>query len=78
MKPSDKRISSCLGKKRFPTFGQAERTAHRQAQKRKEKFRAYACSLCAGFHVGTTLGEATRRGMLNPVAKPGRVRREWL
>lgn len=50
------RLSSCDGKERFPTFGQAARTAHRQAQNKKAKFTAYRCKFCSGFHVGTQLG----------------------
>lgn len=63
---SEKRAASCDGKKRFNTFGLAERTAHKQAQRRKEKFLAYACSACGGFHVGTTLGEKTRTPKTDP------------
>lgn len=55
-----RRISGCEGKERFDTFSLAEQTAHRQAQRRKGKFVAYVCNFCAGFHVGTTLGERVR------------------
>lgn len=53
-----KRISSCYGKKRFPTFALASRTAHRMAQRRNEKLMAYACGICGSFHVGATLGDS--------------------
>lgn len=56
----ERRVASCDGKERFATFTLAERTAHRQAQKRKRKFSAYACHLCGGFHVGTHLGSDPR------------------
>jgi len=55
----ERRVASCEGKTRFSTFTLAARTAHRQAQKREGKFLAYACHLCGGFHVGTTLGKTT-------------------
>ena len=61
MKPKTmKRVSGCDGKERFNSFSLAEETAHRQAQRRKQKFTAYPCNFCAGFHVGTTLGERVR------------------
>ena len=61
MKPTTvKRMSGCEGKERFDSFSLAETMAHRQAQRRKQKFMAYACNFCAGFHVGTTLGEKVR------------------
>ena len=54
---AEKRVASCVGKKRFSTWAQAVRTAHRQAQKRKEKFSPYACHDCGGVHIGTHLGD---------------------
>jgi len=61
MKPTTvKRMSGCEGKERFDSFSLAETMAHRQAQRRKTKFVAYPCNFCAGFHVGTTLGERVR------------------
>lgn len=51
------RVYQCSGKKRFTTFTVAQRTAHRQAQRHHERFAAYACELCGGFHVGGNLGK---------------------
>lgn len=62
----EKRLASCEGKARFSTFAMAERTAHRQAQKRKEKFLAYACHVCGEFHVGTTIGGESGRIRSDP------------
>jgi hypothetical protein len=53
---AEKRLAGCEGKERFPTFTLARRTAHRQAQKKKQRFMAYACQFCGGFHVGTHVG----------------------
>jgi len=52
----EKRLSGCEGKERFSKFTLARRTAHRQAQKKKQRFTAYACQFCGGFHVGTHVG----------------------
>lgn len=57
-----RKLSGCDGKARFATFSLAEETAHRQAQRRKERFVAYPCHFCGGFHVGTTLGDQVRAG----------------
>jgi hypothetical protein len=57
---STKRLSSCDGKQRFDSFALAERIAHQQARHREGKFVAYPCNFCAGFHIGTTLGEKAR------------------
>lgn len=49
----------CSTKVRFTTFTRAQQSAHRQAQRHHEKFAAYACELCGGFHVGGTLGNGS-------------------
>lgn len=58
VKPNVRRVSSCEGKTRFGTFTLAARTARRQAQKRDNKFSAYPCHFCGGFHVGTHIGKS--------------------
>src|SRR5438309_9438664 len=51
-----RRAAGCEGKTRFSTFSLAARLAHRQAQRKNGKFRAYPCQFCGGFHVGTHVG----------------------
>lgn len=53
---AEKRLAGCEGKERFSTFTRASRTAHRQAQKKKQRFTAYHCQFCGDFHVGTHVG----------------------
>lgn len=57
-----RRLISCDGKERYVSFGRAARTAHRFAQVKKDKFTAYACKVCHGFHVGTQLGKPRALG----------------
>lgn len=57
MKSAVERAYACTGKKRFTSFSRAQQVAHRQAQRHHDKFSAYACELCGGFHVGVSIGD---------------------
>lgn len=59
MQANVQRAASCEGKERFTNFALADRIASKQAHRRRsQKFMAYACSDCGGFHVGTTIVKA--------------------
>lgn len=60
---SDRRLMSCEGKKRFQSFGRAERVAGDQARRYGGKFSAYSCRDCAGFHVGSHRGHSDKRAV---------------
>jgi hypothetical protein len=70
MQANVKRVASCEGKERFTSFARADKVASRQAHRRGEKFNAYACSDCGGFHVGTALGGSKDNGRLIDPRKP--------
>lgn len=42
----------CTGKKRYTTFTEAERAAQWQSRRHDERFNAYHCQACHGFHTG--------------------------
>ncbi|MBS0380139.1 MAG: hypothetical protein JSS29_16785 [Proteobacteria bacterium] len=51
-----RRVSSCLGKQRFMTYGFAAKMARAQNRRKEEGYAPYACQHCGGFHVGTSIG----------------------
>jgi hypothetical protein len=51
-----RRAAWCEGKTRFETFGRAERAAKRHVKRYDGRVQPYACHLCGGFHIGTTVG----------------------
>lgn len=67
VKPEDWRDAQCNGKERFASMQQARKVTQRYADRAKPKRDknqrfavqaakrvAYACSLCGGFHIGTS------------------------
>lgn len=49
--------NGCIGKVRLTSFTRAKQVARRQSQRHHEKFSAYACEVCGGFHVGSNRGD---------------------
>lgn len=69
---TDDAAVSCEGKERFRSFKRAQKVADRQAQRHEgERFIAYHCRHCDGFHVGTTI--IKQRKSVVPTAS----RAEW-
>jgi hypothetical protein len=53
VKAKARRVAGCEGKVRFTSFTRAAQVARLQSQRHGQKFRAYHCQPCGGFHSGS-------------------------
>jgi hypothetical protein len=49
---SEDRARSCTGKQRYGREATARRSAERYGEKKGERFEAYPCDYCGGWHIG--------------------------
>lgn len=55
------KYDGCSGKLCFASFARAARVASRKRRNQNERFGAYACEHCGGFHVGSHLERKMRK-----------------
>ena len=58
---------SCIGKERFQSFGLADRVRRLRRGNSKLARMVYRCSVCAGYHLGSSLSLQTRVRGQDPV-----------
>lgn len=52
---------ACVGKVRFETMSQAQKTAKYSARRNGGKLHPYRCTWCGGFHVGSVVGHPKKK-----------------
>lgn len=62
-----RKLISCTGKAKFPTYELAAQAAKRKPHGTERPRTAYRCKACGSFHVG---GAKPRRATARPTVKP--------